>query len=146
MPNKAFPPSETRAMAPFELIHSDLKSFPIDLYHKYWYAIVFYDDHTSHAWTINLCTKDAAINATKQFITMVENKFNTNIKRWMSDTGGEYKSNAFIEMLKNKGIEILQSVTIPAHPTTLFSKLYLSQRQGHHAHTLLTPFTTVQTS
>jgi transposase InsO family protein len=28
----------------------------------------------------------------------------------MSDAGGEYKSNAFIKMLKDKGIEILQSV------------------------------------
>jgi len=35
MPNKAFPPTETRATEPFELIHSDLKSFPIDSYHKF---------------------------------------------------------------------------------------------------------------
>ena len=94
MTNKPFPPSESRAEKLFELIHSDLKSFPIESYRKYKYAIVFYDDCSSHAWTMNLQTKDAAINATKQFIAMVENKYNVKIKRWMSDAGGEYKSNA----------------------------------------------------
>ena len=99
-----------RAEKPFELIHSDLKSFPIESYRKYKYAIVFYDDCSSHAWTMNLRTKDAAINATKQFIAMVENKYDVKIKKWMSDAGGEYKSNVFIKMLKDKGIEILQSI------------------------------------
>ena len=74
MTNKPFPPSESRAEKMFELIHSDLKSFPIESYRKYKYTIVFYDDCSSHAWTMNLRTKDAAINATKQFIVMVENK------------------------------------------------------------------------
>ena len=107
MTNKPFPPSESRAEKPFKLIHSDLKSFLIELYRKYKYAIIFYDDCSSHAWTMNLRTKDAAIKATKQF---VENKYDVKIKRWMSDAGEEYKSNAFIKMLKEKGIEILQSV------------------------------------
>jgi hypothetical protein len=52
------PPSEKRAMVPFELIHSDLKTLPIESYQKFKYSIIFYDDHTSHAWTINLRTKD----------------------------------------------------------------------------------------
>jgi len=63
--NKMFPSTKTRANKPFELIHLDLKSFPIESYHKYKYAIVFLDDFSSNAWTINLCTKDAALLATK---------------------------------------------------------------------------------
>ena len=47
---------------------------------------------------------------TKQFIATAENKYDVKIKKWMSDAGGEYKSTAFIKMLKDKGIEILQSV------------------------------------
>jgi len=76
MTNKSFPTSEKRATEPFELIHSDLKSFPVESYRKYKYSIVFYDNYTSHAWTINLRTKDAALPATKQFITMVETSVN----------------------------------------------------------------------
>ncbi|KAL7284517.1 hypothetical protein ACG7TL_001808 [Trametes sanguinea] len=95
---------------PFELIHSDLKSFPVDSYHKYKYAIMFLDDHTSYAWAVCLRSKDAALTATKHFLANVENQFKTKVQKWMSDGGGEYKSKAFDNLLKDKGIEILQSV------------------------------------
>jgi transposase InsO family protein len=110
MTNRSFPPSTRRASQPFQLIHSDLKSFPIDSYRKYKYVIVFLDDYTSFTWTVNLRTKDAALNVTHQFIQLVENRFNTRIIQWMSDAGGEYKSQAFDKMLKDRGIEILQSI------------------------------------
>ena len=108
--NKVFPSTKTRASKPFELVHSDLKSFPVESYHKYKYVIVFLDDFSSNAWTINLCTKDAALPATRRFIAMVKNQFNTNIVEWMSDAGGEYKSKAFLNMLGNEGIKISQSI------------------------------------
>ena len=107
---KPFPTSDKRASEPFELIHSDLKSFPIESYRKYKYSIVYYDDYTSQAWTINLRTKDAALAATKQFIAMVETQYQARIVNWKSDAGGEYTSKAFTEMLKDRGIRILQSV------------------------------------
>ncbi len=110
MPNKAFPPSFERASAPFELIHADLKTFPIESYRKYKYSIVYYDDHSSHAWTVNLRTKDAALYATRHFLAMVETKYQVKVRRWMSDAGGEFTSKAFTTMLKEKGIEILQSI------------------------------------
>jgi transposase InsO family protein len=110
MTNRPFPPSTKRASHSFELVHSDLKSFPIDSYHKYKYVIVFLDDYTSSAWTVNLHTKDAALTATAHFIALVENKFNSRIIQWMTDAGGEYKSKAFEKMLKDRGIEILQSI------------------------------------
>ena len=102
--------SEKRATEPFELIHSDLKLFPTESYRKYKYSIVFYDDYTSHAWTINLHTKDAALPATKQFIAMAETQYQARIQEWRSDAGGEYTSKAFIAMLKDRGIRVTQSV------------------------------------
>ena len=110
MTNHPFPPSTRRASRPFELIHSNLKLFPINSYHKYRYTIVFFDDYTSSTWTVNLHTKDAALNATSQFLALVENKFESKVTQWMSDAGGEYKSKAFETMLKDRGIEILQSI------------------------------------
>ncbi|KIJ05987.1 hypothetical protein PAXINDRAFT_34961, partial [Paxillus involutus ATCC 200175] len=50
MPNRAFPENPKRATRPFELVHSDLKSFPVDSYHKYRYLIIFLDDFTSFVW------------------------------------------------------------------------------------------------
>ena len=109
MPASAHPPSETRAKAPFERIHSDLKSFPVVSYHKYKYFVSFIDDYTSYAWIVCLREKSAAILALKQFMAYVKNQHNANIKEWMSDAGGEYKSDAFLKTLKDAGIKILQS-------------------------------------
>jgi hypothetical protein len=109
MPVSAHPPSETRATAPFKRIHSDLKSFPVVSYHKYKYFVNFIDDYTSYAWVVLLCEKSAAITALKQFIALVKTQYGADIKEWMSDAGGEYKSDAFLKTLKDAGIKILQS-------------------------------------
>jgi len=55
-------------------------------------------------------TKDAALTATSHFLALVENQYGSKVKQWMSDAGGEYKSKAFDTMLKDRGIEILQSI------------------------------------
>ena len=109
MPQSSHKPSETHAAAPFEKIHSDLKSFPVASYHKYKYFVSFFDDYSSHAWVVLLKHKSNAILALKQFIAMVHNVHNASIKQWMSDAGGEYKSVEFIKVLKDNGIQILQS-------------------------------------
>lgn len=58
---------------------------------------------------MHLRTKGAAITKTRQFLAYVQNQFGKKIKEWMSDAGGEYKSDAFLEMLKDEGIKIRQS-------------------------------------
>lgn len=109
MPSLAHLPSDSHAMELFEKAHSNLKSFPVGSYHKFRYFISFLDDYTSYAWVVCLCTKSSAISALKQYITLVRNQFDTSIKEWMSDAGGEYKSEVFLNTLKDQGIRILQS-------------------------------------
>jgi hypothetical protein len=72
MPASAHPPSETRATAPFERIHSDLKSFPVVSYHKYKYFVNFIDDYTSYAWVVLLREKSGAITALKHFMVLIK--------------------------------------------------------------------------
>ena len=48
------------------------------------------------------------MTVTKHFIAMVETQFKTKIERWMSDVGGEYMSDAFVNLMKEKGIDILK--------------------------------------
>ncbi|TFY60406.1 hypothetical protein EVJ58_g5173 [Rhodofomes roseus] len=74
------------------------------------YYILYYDDYTSNAWTVNLRNKSAAITATHQFLAMAKNQYGKKVKKWMSDAGGEYKSEVFDKMLKDEGIQILQSL------------------------------------
>jgi transposase InsO family protein len=103
----------------FERIHSDLKSFAVESYHKYKYFVSFLDDFSSFAWIVLLQDKASAILALKQFLAMVRNQYNTTIKEWMSDAGGEYKSEAFLKTLKDTGISIKQSA------------LHTPQQNGH---------------
>ena len=79
MTQKPFPASKTRATEPFELIHLDLKMQPVESYRRYRYTITFLDDFTSHAWTINLQTKDAALPATCHFLAMVETQYKASV-------------------------------------------------------------------
>jgi len=76
MPNRAFPENERRASKPFELVHSDLKSFLVMLYQQFKFVITFYDDFTSHAWTMPLRSKAVAIIAAKDFLEMVHIQHN----------------------------------------------------------------------
>ena len=71
MSNRAFPENPRHASKAFELVHSDLKSFPVPSYRKYKYIITFYDDFTSHAWTMPLRSKAAVIMAAKDFLELV---------------------------------------------------------------------------
>jgi hypothetical protein len=48
--SKPFPESQTRAKELFELIHLDLKTFPVLLYHKYKDFIIFIDDKSTAYW------------------------------------------------------------------------------------------------
>jgi hypothetical protein len=103
MTNRPFPVTPRRATQPFQLIHLDLKSFPVESYHRFQYMIIFLDNYSSHAWTVNLCTKDAALTTTSHFLALVENKFGARVKQWMSDAGGEYKSAAYTKLLSRTG-------------------------------------------
>ena len=110
MPAAPHPLRFERAKSSLELIHSDVMEYPVISYHKYKWAIVFVDDFSGFGWSVNLRTKDAALTATKHFITMIEKQYpNLPTKRWMSDSGGEYTSTAFQKLLKDKGIIHIRS-------------------------------------
>ncbi len=53
--------------------------------------------------------KNAALPNTRQLLAYIENQYDSHVQKWMSDAGGEYKSDVFDAMLKERGIEILQS-------------------------------------
>ena len=56
-----------------------------------------------------LRSKAAAITVAKDFLELVRVQYNAQVKGWMSDAGGEYKSDAFDRALLEKGIIINQS-------------------------------------
>ena len=109
MPSQPHPLSLRRATRSFQIVHVDIKEFPISSYHKFKYVILYYDDYTSYVWTIALRKNSDALHVTRQWLTYIENQFDARVQKWKSDSGGELKSDAFTKMLKDRGIEILTS-------------------------------------
>jgi len=110
MHSKSYPDSNSRTSKLFQLVHSDLKEFPIKSYSKYRYIITFLDDYSSHAWIALLHKKSQTLAAFKHFVAMVRNQFKAVIGTLMSDFGGEYKSKEFDSFLKDNGIQSRTSV------------------------------------
>jgi Integrase core domain len=109
MPSQAFPKSDSQATKPFEKIYMDFKSMPVVSYHKYKYFIVFYDDFTSHGWTMNLKLKSEAKKAIRQFNAMVKNQHKTSIICVQIDRGGKFQSISLQELFKDLGIKVFLS-------------------------------------
>jgi len=110
MLQKVFLPSSSHASASFDKIHSDLKQFPLQSYHRHKYFTSFVDNYSGFSWITLLRQKLSAINMLKDFLAMVQTQYRCTIREWMSDAGREYKSDAFLGVLKAKGIKILQSI------------------------------------
>lgn len=89
---------------PFDKVHTNLKRFPTQLYHKYNYYVSFYDDYTSSGWLMHLQRKSGTIDAIRHFIAMDKTHFGVMIRLFMSDAGGEYKSLELLNELKDLGI------------------------------------------
>ena len=79
MTSSSFPESTTRATAPFDLIHIDLKTLPILSYHKYKYILTFLNDHTSHSWISLLKQKSDMAKAIEHFIAMVSTQYKSRV-------------------------------------------------------------------
>ena len=75
MTSSLFPESLTQAAAPFDLIHMDLKTLPVLIYHEYKYILTFLDDHTSHGWISLLKNKSDMAKAIDYFIAMVSMQY-----------------------------------------------------------------------
>jgi len=123
----SFPKNSACTTCPFQQIHSDLKEFAVQLYHKYKYYISFLDNNSSHSWISLLKKKSDSKVASKQFIAMVKTQYNMTIGEWMTDNGGEYVDKDYVKLLKDEGIEIQQSV--PA-------QLQMNGRAEHFNHTI----------
>ena len=82
---------------------TDLKSFPVESYHKFKYATIFYDNYTLMGWVLGICSKDQALPAVKAFFKYIQVQYQLEVKGWMSNQGGEYKSKAFEQLMCDVG-------------------------------------------
>ena len=80
MHDKSYPKSQKRATEAWDLVHTNLKEFPILSYYKYRYVVNFLDDATGMVVTSNLRHKSEALQAYKDFCAATETKYKRKIK------------------------------------------------------------------
>lgn len=97
-----------KSVIPFELIHSELWGLaPLLSNQGHWYYVAFINDYSRFTWIYRLTTKSETIRAFITFKKEMVNHFNTRIKEFQCDIGGEYKS--IENLLKEKGIKMRYS-------------------------------------
>jgi len=104
-----------RERKPLELIHSDLCG-PMQTLSiggsKYFLS--FIDDFSRKIWVYFLKNKFEVFEKFQEFKIMVEKEFGQSIKTLISDNGGEFKSNDFMNFCKYHGIK--RQFTTPYTP------------------------------
>ena len=68
------------------------------------YYVLFIDDFSKFTWIYPLLYKSEVFYKFQEFKVFVENQFDTRLKNFRTDGGGEYTSTQFELFLKNHGI------------------------------------------
>ena len=99
-----FPNSKTIYENCFDLVHSDVWTAPCMSRENHKYFVTFIDEKSKYTWLTLIQTKDRVLEAFINFQNYVSNHFNSKIKIFRSDNGGEYTSTAFKHHLAKHGI------------------------------------------
>lgn len=110
--NLPFSLSNSRATHKFELLHFDIwGSVSINSIHNHKYFLTVVDDYSRFVWIVILKTKSEVSSHVQQFITLIENLFQTCPKYVRSDNGlGFLMSQFLIPFLPHKIGNILSDL------------------------------------
>ena len=88
---------------PFEIIHSRMFGDRHLSYPKggFAYYAIFVDDFSRYCWIYFLKHKHEVFACFKSYHMMIKNQFNSNLKIFRTDSGGEYLSNEFKKYLED---------------------------------------------
>ena len=75
-----FPSSQSRALKPLDLVHSDLDEMPVLSIGRYKYTTTYLDDHFSFGVMFYLKHKNEEFAAFKAYKTWAERQLNTKLK------------------------------------------------------------------
>jgi len=92
----------------------------------YKYFVTFIDDFNRFTWVYFLRAKAEVFSVFKRFLALLETQFSASIKILRSDSGGEYMSNEFQDLLQSKGI--ISQRSCPSTP----QQNGVAERKNHH--------------
>jgi len=99
-----YPSSISHSARPFDLVHSDVwgpAPFATKGGHKY--CVIFIDDHSRYTWIYFMKHCSELYDIYQSFIRMIHTQFSTAIRVLRSDSGGEYLSHKFRQILTSEG-------------------------------------------
>nr|KYP74868.1 Retrovirus-related Pol polyprotein from transposon TNT 1-94 [Cajanus cajan] len=110
-----FPINNSRANAPFSIVHSDVWGpAPIPTHNGMRWFVTFVDDCTRMTWLYLLKHKSDVCDVFQVFHKIITTQFDTEIKIIRSDNGGEYYNTKLSLFLKSVGI--LHQTSCPNFP------------------------------
>ncbi|KAL4588677.1 hypothetical protein LXL04_001570 [Taraxacum kok-saghyz] len=99
-----FSSSNSRTTFPFELVHSDVWTSPVTSNSGIKYYVIFLDDFSHFVWVYPLRAKSDVFDKFVHFRSFVKNQFETDIKSFQCDNGGEYNNLKFHQLFDQNGI------------------------------------------
>ncbi|XP_071741282.1 uncharacterized protein [Rutidosis leptorrhynchoides] len=102
----------------FDIVHSDLWASPIPNLSGYKYYVLFLDHYSHYLWVFPLRNKSEVFENFNQFRTYIKTQFNSEIKAFQCDNGGEFDNKQLLQLFKTNGIQVR------------FSCPYSSQQNG----------------
>jgi len=100
------PANPARAVAPLDLVHSDICGpFDVESLGGSHYFVSLLDDYSSHAQVAVIKRKSDADAALRGIIALWERSTGRKVKALRSDRGGEYLSKDFYSYLRSAGIQ-----------------------------------------
>lgn len=105
----------TKAKRPLEIIHTDICG-PLEpvTWNNKWYFVTMIDDFTNFTMVSLITNKSEATEELKNYILMVEAKWNLKVSKIRCDNGGEYVNKNLKSWCEMKGI--ILNYTIPHSP------------------------------
>ena len=104
--------------APFQIIHSDLWTSPVQSLSGIRYYVLFLDQFSHFLWVYPIRSKAEVFSKFHLFFKYVENQFKTKVQTLQCDNGTEYNNSKFHNFFAEQGI------------TFRFSCPYTSQQNG----------------
>lgn len=115
-----FSSSDCVSKKPLERIHYDLwRPSPVVSAQGFKFYVIFIDNFSRYTWFYPLKLKSDFYSVFFRFQSLVENQFQTKIKQFQCNGGGEFISRQFWIILQSQGFSSLFHVLTPPNRTAL---------------------------
>lgn len=97
--------STASVLSPFEIIHSDVWTSPVSSVSGIKYYVIFLDQFSHFVWIYPLRQKSEVFEKFFQFFNYVKTHFQTPIKSFQCDNGGEFNNRQMLVFFSTHGIQ-----------------------------------------